>query len=1327
MYCTACGQPNPDDARFCAACGAPLSTPLPSLSDRRTAPPRAIPAHESLSGKATGELFAVREVPTGGLAVPRTKVSFQSIRLPGEAEGAALYEAFVGQVIAGYRIEKKLGQGGMGAVFLATHLQLERRVAIKVLPPVLSHDDKMTERFRTEAQTLARLDDPGIVALYDMFKVAGLFCIVMAFADGGSVLDLLRDKRHIPPRQAAELIAQAARALWRAAQRGVLHRDIKPDNLLLTAEGRVKIADFGLAKAAEASVELTKTGAMMGTPAYMSVEQWKDSRTVDHRSDLYSLGCSLYQMLTGKPPFGGPSTLNFFTQHLNEQPPDLRAFRPKLPEPLIAIVEKLMAKEADARFATGEALAVALEAFLAGEAAEAPEATVHVPSAARPRVATVTKPAPEATVETPARVPTVAKPAPEATVETPARVPRVARPAPEATVETPRVPTVARPAPEATVETPVRARRPAPEPTVQTPAPAGPPRARNAAPAMPAPPSSGDPAAPATPPPPPPGWHAGAPAPLPPRAPTQALPQPAPGPLPRKPLPPTRVQRAPRRWGRGLAAVALLALLAGAGVFGWEPLTHWWEARTTREPGPHTPDTTPPAIARIQPADGSLLTSREVELRLASEEDARVSVDGVPLAAREPGLFAGSIRLREGENLVRAVAEDPAGNAETVTVRLTVDTRPPTLRWLEPAAGAWMQAGSCPVRIASDADSVVVAGRPLRREDGVWTGIIPVLHGLDQELRAEAFDRAGHRTPGSRRISVDGREPTPTIVSPADGAAFQPGALYVTVRCEGADRVAIAGEPATRVAQVKDTWERALRFEVEGRQTIEVEAWDSVENRGRAAVTVRIDQTPPAISFLQPDGSLPLGTRTPVVEVRVEGDDVARVELDGEPATEVGPGRYRATLDLGAGVSVHTIAARAVDRADNEHTERLAIEIDTRPPTVEASAREEDGGLVLELSADEQLGRLSVDGRRHAVGGRTATVELSDTGQERLALEVHDLAGNPRALTVEVSRGAQALPGLTAIEPWAGWTPDRAQRDEATRLSQPVAVHNTQGMDFALIPAGTFRMGSPEDEDGRYSDEDLHTVTISRAYYLKATEVTQGEFAELMGFNPSYFQNAGLDAPVEQVTWYDAVMFCNKLSEAEGLAAAYTIRDIEKNEHGNITGASVEFLGVDREGYRLPTEAEWERACRAGTTTALYTGRLTIRGSSHGPELDAIAWYGGNSGVSYEGGYDSSGWPEKQFEHTRAGTHPVGQKASNGWGLFDMIGNVREWCGDWYDSDGYVEGARDPVGPETGEDRVGRGGSWISSAGRCRSAGRDWDWPRVPGGGIGVRPARCIP
>ena len=229
------------------------------------------------------------------------------------------------------------------------------------------------------------------------------------------------------------------------------------------------------------------------------------------------------------------------------------------------------------------------------------------------------------------------------------------------------------------------------------------------------------------------------------------------------------------------------------------------------------------------------------------------------------------------------------------------------------------------------------------------------------------------------------------------------------------------------------------------------------------------------------------------------------------------------------------------------------------------------------------------------------------------------------------------------------------------------------------VPPGSFFMGSPEDEAGRYDDEVLHRVTLSNGFWLFDTPVTQALWIAVMEENPSKFKSP--KRPVESVTWDDCVRFMVRINEI--------------------------LPGLE---LRFPTEAEWEYACRCGTTTATYAGDLEIKGDNNAPVLDDIAWYGGNSGVDFElsDGEASSSWPEKQYDHKVAGTHPVALKRPNGLGLYDMLGNVLEWCADWYES--YPDRkAIDPLGPDTGSSRVLRGGSWISSARNVRAAYR-YSW-----------------
>jgi formylglycine-generating enzyme required for sulfatase activity len=229
------------------------------------------------------------------------------------------------------------------------------------------------------------------------------------------------------------------------------------------------------------------------------------------------------------------------------------------------------------------------------------------------------------------------------------------------------------------------------------------------------------------------------------------------------------------------------------------------------------------------------------------------------------------------------------------------------------------------------------------------------------------------------------------------------------------------------------------------------------------------------------------------------------------------------------------------------------------------------------------------------------------------------------------------------------------------------------GMTFVKIPPGTFMMGSPSNEPGRDGDERHHRVTLTKGFYLGTTEVTQGQWIRIMGYNPSHFKNCGDDCPVEQVSWNDAQAFIRKLNQKEG------------------TGK-----------YRLPTEAEWEYACRAGSTTAFANGGITETECGHDPNLSRMGWYCGNSGKK---------------------THSVAQKEPNAWGLDDMHGNVWEWCQDRYGD--YPTGhVTDPTGPRTGKYYVVRGGSWRYFARFVRSASRYWHGAGKDYYHVGFRVAR---
>jgi eukaryotic-like serine/threonine-protein kinase len=267
-----------------------------------------------------------------------------------------------------YEIQQRIGRGGMADVFLARDLLLDRLVAIKVLFPEFATDPNFVERFRREAQSAANLTHPNIVAVYDWGKYANTYFMAMEYVQGRTLADILRANGHINSVQAAEIANEVAAALGNAHASGVVHRDIKPANILIGANGQVKVADFGIARAMNAPSEnnLTQVGSVMGTATYFSPEQAQGAQP-DPRSDLYSLGIVLYEMVAGKPPFSGENPVSIAYKQVHDLPQPLNQIVADVPRPFEAIVAKLLAKDPNMRYANAEALRDDLRRYRSGE------------------------------------------------------------------------------------------------------------------------------------------------------------------------------------------------------------------------------------------------------------------------------------------------------------------------------------------------------------------------------------------------------------------------------------------------------------------------------------------------------------------------------------------------------------------------------------------------------------------------------------------------------------------------------------------------------------------------------------------------------------------------------------------------------------------------------------------------------------------------------------------------------------------------------------------------------------------------------------------------
>lgn len=267
-------------------------------------------------------------------------------------------DSLIGQQFGPYKITEKLGEGGMAVVYKGYQQSLNRYVAIKVLRQELAQDEEFVARFRREALAVADLDHPNILHVYDAGFVQGMYYIVMAYVDGGSLRDLV-SQGPLEPEYALSIASQVADALHHAHQRGIVHRDVKPNNILLSRDGRPLLSDFGIAKALHESTGLTRTGMSIGTPEYMAPEQIQGQK-VDARTDIYALGIVLYEMLAGWAPFSSTTPVAALYKQVNEPPPPLRQANISIPAWMEAVVAKALAKSPLDRYQQASDFAEAL-------------------------------------------------------------------------------------------------------------------------------------------------------------------------------------------------------------------------------------------------------------------------------------------------------------------------------------------------------------------------------------------------------------------------------------------------------------------------------------------------------------------------------------------------------------------------------------------------------------------------------------------------------------------------------------------------------------------------------------------------------------------------------------------------------------------------------------------------------------------------------------------------------------------------------------------------------------------------------------------------------
>jgi formylglycine-generating enzyme required for sulfatase activity len=578
-----------------------------------------------------------------------------------------------------------------------------------------------------------------------------------------------------------------------------------------------------------------------------------------------------------------------------------------------------------------------------------------------------------------------------------------------------------------------------------------------------------------------------------------------------------------------------------------------------------------------------------------------------------------------------------------------------------------------------------------------------------------------------RGITVDTTKPKLEVVDPKPDAWVKPDAeVRGTVEDTTAVTVLVDGEAADFEAAVPGSAVRACKRPVsanaDGERTVAVKARDAAGNESETvSLRLRVDGTKPELAVIDPADAAVVNSSRLTVRGTARDASLASVTVNEAPAA-LAPAGWSADLELREGRTALRVEAR--DSAGNAAEATRTVTLDSMKPKLVVLEPKPDAwvkpGAELRGTVEDATDVTVL------VDGEAATLEPAATAGAAVRVWKQTLsasADGERTVTVKATDAA-GNEAETSRRIMVRRTPPEREVQGFTFLARnpqgyPEYRHEKTGLVFVLLPGGTFLMGgTPEEEDTVrekgvpaadrekvkewLSDEKpRHRVTLG-PFLIAKYEVTQGQWEQIVNAArregklsdskplPSYFANGGKNLPVENVSWEECKALC------------------------------------DYAGLELPTEAQWEYACRAGSDTPIYSGVFRIVGICNSPDLDAIAWYAGNSAATYEGALDSSGWQEKQFNHTKAGPQPVGKKQPNAFGLYDMLGNVWEWCFDVYDGEFYKKPEateKDPKSEAGSGYRVLRGGSWVSGARGCRSAYRvgfaasfRWDY-------AGFRPA----
>ncbi len=1233
-------------------------------------------------------------------------------------------------VLGDYVLLGKIGAGGMGQVFKAQHRHMKRLVAVKLLPAAVTKDEATVKRFQREVEAAAKLSHPNIVHANDAGVQRGVWYLVMEYVEGRDLSALVKERGPLAVNEAVDCILQAARGLAFAHGKGVIHRDIKPANLLLGNDGIVKILDMGLARIetegnAATQAELTGTGTIMGTVDYMAPEQGMSTKHADARADIYSLGCSLYYLLSGKATYDGETVAAKLVAHHTHPIPDLAKVQADVPPPLEAIFKKMVAKRIEDRYQTMSEVIADLEHLSGSPSSSSVAASSSVPKLDDGALTFLKSISERPTQHTQAKRPTIAPSATPAGSVAPAAGDGRRKSPPwkntklligagaagflflllgvwviirnqngqeVARVQVPEGGSV-------TVQTSVPPKTPS--------------TAASSTPTNYALQFDGDASS----------------------VEVATLSYPGTGAVT---IEATIVPAA----GNNIAHVMSLSGRPGKGIVSLRMMRDNLQGLS----GLNQQRDSVQAASAMQPGrrqrvaivwDGSGFPSLFIDGKRVEAQPGKAS----RAASQAHFLLGGSLFTKSSNE------QGFRGTLDEIRVSQTIRYD----RDYTPAA-----------RLEADQQTLALyhcdegTGDVLRDASG---------HGHDGKIIGAKWVRADGSpiTPPSATQAAP-----PLAVAPFDAAQAkahqQAWAKHLGIEVETPNSVGqtmvLIPPGEFLMGSTDEQVEAALKLKADSTTRSRVEKSERPQHPVRLTQPFLMSATEVTIGqfqkFTQETGFTTEAEKVGKETFRNPGYAVT----NDSPATFISWNDAKAFCDWlakqeGAAYRLPTEAEweyacragtttqfhcgddeqRLLEFARVGSNAQAQIAVATRLPNawglydMHGSLWEWCDDFFSEAwyaSSPAADPRGPTTGSRHcfrggswnndAVACRSAyrNEGVPTHRSNNIGFRVVRDFNTPAAMTSSTPppspvvtpapkptpTGPQPPPAEPplATAPFDAKTARSHQDAWAKHLGLPVEYENSIGMKFVLIPPGEFLMGGTPAEiaealkfadnqrwqDLIRSEAPLHKVILTEAFYLGVNEVTQKEYLTIMGTNPSNFSATGKGAkdvvgldtqqhPVESVSWNDAAEFCAKLSLRETLQPHST-------RNGNTTTSTTPQAG---KGYRLPTEAEWEFACRAGTTGRFWSG-------DDENALVQNAWFERNAGPR---------------------THPVGQLQPNPFGLFDMHGNVWNWVQDGWTPNYYEQFAQqpaiNPTGPSpAGADRLVRGGSRRDAASGCRSSNR---------------------